>query len=579
MKDRLEWNLRDLYKSIDDPALEKDISKIERAYKRFASDYKDLNLASVNNLLKALVSYEKLYLLPKPLSYLFLLKSINTDNKKIDARIAALHERLVNASNQALFFELNLSRLSKEEQEKLLSTKKLEEYHYFLSRIFLSSKHLLSEKEEALFRILDLPSESMWIDLTERLVNSEVVDFNGNKIPLSEASNRISSLNTKDRRSLHKEIMEKLGTHSDVAEAEMNAVLTKKKISDSLRGYKKPYSETLLDFETTEKELKALRTAVGENITISQEFYDLKKNMLRLKQMTYADRNAEIGKINTTFDFKESREILGEVFSSLHPRFGEILDSMLRGGKIDVFPRRGKTSGAFCYGTTEFPTFVLLNHVDTYDSLSTFAHEMGHAIHSELSKEQRPLYERYSTATAEFASTLFEDLIFNAIFERLSKAEQRVLLHNRINRDISTIFRQMAFFEFEVELHEELRSSGYVPKEKIIELLNKHTGLYLGPAVEMSDIDGNFFVTLSHIRRFFYVYSYAYGSTMSRTVSERIKEDPDSIGQVIDLLSSGGSKSPKELFAAVGINTEKKQTYEIGLRSIKNDIDWLKDFR
>lgn len=576
MKEKNEWNLKDLYKSIDDPELEKDVAKIERAYRRFAKNYKDAKVSSPGVLFKAIEDYEKLYSLPKPLSYLFLLKSLRTDDKNIDARIAKFHERIINASNQILFFELDLARLPKEDQDKLLGSKKLEKYKYFLTRIFDRAEYLLSEKEEALFRKLDLPSEGMWTDLTERLINSEVIEFEGIDIPLSEAINRIPNMKTKDRRSLHVEVMKRLSEHADVAEAEMNALLTKKKISDSIRGYKKPYSETLLDFETTEKELKALRVAVGENITVSQEFYDLKRGLLRLKNMTYADRNAEIGKVGHTFDFNDSVRILKEVFSSFHPRFSEILDQMLSRGRVDAFPRRGKVSGAFCYGTTDFPTFVLLNHVDTYDSLSTFAHEMGHAVHTELSKEQRPLYQRYSTAAAEFASTLFEDLIFDVIIERMKRSEQKVLLHNRINRDISTIFRQMAFFEFEVDLHDEVREYGYVTKERIAELLNKHTSLYMGPAVEMTELDGNFFVHLSHIRRCFYVYSYAYGSIMSRAVSRRIKHDPQAIEGVLDLLSSGGSMSPRDLFGRLGINTERKQTYADGIESIKVDIDKLR---
>lgn len=577
MKEKIEWDLSDIYESISDPNLEKDVQKIERAYKRFARNYREIDFSSVKNLEKALDDYEKLYQLPKPLSYLFLLKSLNSEDKNIDAKIAELHEKLVRASNLVLFFELNLAKLDKDLQQKLLNAKSLEKYGYFLEKIFANAKHQLSEKEEALFRSLDLPSEGMWIDLTERLLNSQEVEFQNEKLPLSAAMNKVSSLNTKDRRALHSIVMQNLGKNADVAEAEMNAILTKKKISDSMRGFKKSYSETLLAFETTEKELNALRSAVSENLQVSHDFFAVKKDLLRLKQLTYADRNAEVGKIKSSFGFAETRSLVEEVFAELDPRFAEILQKMLTEGRIDVLPRRGKTSGAFCYGSSEFPTFVLLNHVDTFDSLSTFAHEMGHAIHTELAKDEAPIYQRYSTAVAEFASTLFEDFIFDTVFEKMSKSEQKVLLHNRINRDISTIFRQMAFFEFEVELHAEVSERGYVPKERIAELLNKHTSLYLGEAVEMNVDDGNFFVTLSHIRRFFYVYSYAYGSIMSRTVSKMIREDSDQMEKVITLLSRGGAKSPRDLFREIGINTERKQTYEKGIESIKEDIERLKN--
>ncbi|MEX0933115.1 MAG: M3 family metallopeptidase, partial [Candidatus Paceibacterota bacterium] len=229
-----------------------------------------------------------------------------------------------------------------------------------------------------------------------------------------------------------------------------------------------------------------------------------------------------------------------------------------------------------CSGTIEFPTFVLLNHVDTLDSLSTLAHEMGHAIHTELAKSNRPLYQGYSTVTAEFASTFFEEILFNELTPTLSLREQKILLHNRINRDISTIFRQMAFFEFEYALHSEVRKQGYVPKERIAELLNEKTRSYLGEAVTLEADDGYFFVPLSHIRRFFYVYSYAYGGLLSRLISKRAIDRPELFEQVTELLSRGASASPRDLFKKIGVNTEKKETFKEALAVIQADFEHLK---
>ncbi|MDZ7726334.1 MAG: M3 family metallopeptidase [Candidatus Campbellbacteria bacterium] len=576
MKNNTEWDLSAIYSSIDDPNIEKDVRKIEREYKKFADTYKKKNVSSVTVLEKALKDLEKLYTLPKPIAYLFLKKSVTTNDKRIDAKIAQLHQRIVSAHNSVLFFEIKLAQITKKQQKELLGSSSLKEYRYFLKKIFNASKHILNEKEEALLNSLSLPSEEMWIDLTERLVNNDEVEFENNKVPISEAMNRVAGLRTKKRRSLHSLIMKKLGEHSEVAEAEINAIYTKKKITDSKRGYRIPHQETLIDFETTDKELQLLREAVLENIKVSHDFYDVKRQLLGLKYLTYADRNAEIGGLKTTFSFDESVEILRDVFAKIHPRSLHIFDRMLSDGRIDVFPRRNKTAGGFCFGTTEFPTFVLLNHVNTFDSLLTLAHEMGHAIHTEMAKDARPLYQNYSTAVAEFASKFFENIVFEEVLKLVSKKEQKVLLHNRINQDISTIFRQMACFEFESSLHSEIRQNGYVAKDQIVEILNKKMRSYLGPSVRMSAEDGNFFVAWSHIRRYFYVYSYAYGGILSRVMYQNSIENPKVLEKMFKLLASGGSRSPKDLFKQAGINTEDKSTYKTGIESIKADIKKLK---
>jgi len=576
---KTEWNLKKQYRGLNDLALEKDIQKIERAYKVFEKKYRGITsyLEKAHALKITIEEYEKLYVLPKPLSYLFLVKAIDINNKTIDAKIANTQQRIVRAANSVTFFRLNLGQIPKKKQKFFLENTELIPYNYFLTQAFEAGKHELSEQETTLLNELSLPAGEMWVDLTERLQGERTIEFQGKEIPLSAAQGLLSTLNKKERSLLWSKIRSEFKADASAAEAELNALYTTKAIVDRRRNYKEPYEETLTDFETTKKELNALRLAVKENLSLSREFYEYKRDTLRLKTLTYADRNVAHGSLNTTFSFKESIEILRNVLKKSHPLFLQIFDEMLREQRIDVYPRKGKMSGAFCSGNVEFPTFVLLNHVNTLDSLSTLAHEVGHAIHTELAKGNSPLYQGYSTATAEFASTFFEELLFSELAPSLSTREQKILLHNRVNRDISTIFRQMAFFEFEYALHSEVRIKGYVPKERIAELLNQKSSEYLGQAVVLEKDDGYFFVPLSHIRRFFYVYSYAYGGLLSRLVSKRALEKPELFEKVTELLSSGSFSAPKNLFKGIGMNTEKKETFTDALAIVRADFEHLKD--
>jgi len=221
------------------------------------------------------------------------------------------------------------------------------------------------------------------------------------------------------------------------------------------------------------------------------------------------------------------------------------------------------------------PTFVLLNYTNTFDQVMTFAHEMGHAIHTEFSKSQSAIYRDYTISTAEVASTLFESFVFDAVFETLSKEEKVIALHKKINDDINTIFRQIACFNFENELHETIRERGGMSKIEIRTLMNKHMSAYLGPSVLMREIDGNFFVSWSHIRRFFYVYSYAFGQLISKALYEKYKEDKTYLIKIKQFLEAGGSDSPENIFKAIGIDVSKPGFWEKGLESIERDIEKL----
>ena len=98
---------------------------------------------------------------------------------------------------------------------------------------------------------------------------------------------------------------------------------------------------------------------------------------------------------------------------------------------------------------------------------------------------------------------------------------------------------------------------------------------YLGDAVEVTDDDGYFFVNWSHIRRFFYVYSYAYGQIISKALFANWKKDPAYSKKIEQFLKAGRSMSPEDIFKSIGIDISKPEFFEAGLKSIEEDIKKL----
>jgi len=356
----------------------------------------------------------------------------------------------------------------------------------------------------------------------------------------------------------------------------VNAIVLNKKINDELRGYEKPYSATVLGYQNQEKTVEALVEAVNAHQSISHRFYKLKAEMLGLTHLEYADRNASIGKNKKKITFNDAVSVVRKSFKRIDPEYEEILNRFLEKGQIDVYPKLGKTGGAYCSGNINAPTLVLLNQVDTLDSLMTLSHEMGHAIHTELSKEaQPPLYKHYTISAAEVASTLFEQFVFDDIFETLSEKEKFVALHNQVSDDIQTIFRQIACFNFELELHTTIRAKGSLPKEEIALLMNKHMKAYLGPAFKLTDLDGYFFVWWSHIRNFFYVYSYALGKLTSKALYRKYKADPKFASQIKQFLKAGGSASPEDIFRSIGVDITTPEFFKEGLAEVEANLTQL----
>jgi oligoendopeptidase F len=275
--------------------------------------------------------------------------------------------------------------------------------------------------------------------------------------------------------------------------------------------------------------------------------------------------------VSGTYSFEKGVTLVKKVFKNLDPQFEFFLDQFLENGQIDVFSQKGKRSGAFCvYWLKTAPTYVMLNYTDTLRDVTTLAHEMGHAINNELIREkQHALYFGTPTSTAEVASTFMEDFVLEELLKTASDEEKLSLLMTKLNEDISAVFRQVACFRFEQELHKTYREKGYVSYEEIGQIFQKHMKEYMGPSVEQSEGSENWWVYWNHIRMFFYVYSYAGGLLISKAMQHGVRKDHAFIEKVKEFLAAGLSESPKDIFMKMNIDITKKAFWNSGLDEIE----------
>ncbi len=558
-KYKTTWDLTLLYKNPKDPQIEKDVILIEKSFELFEKKYKNgAFIKTPQSLLKAFKEIEPLMHLAqtgRPFVYYYFLTEINTEDTVVRAQLTKLEQRLTVASNKIMFFDLMVAKIPKKEQKKFLTYSGLSPYKYLLEKTFETAKYNLSEKEEQLENILSQPAVSMWTEGNEKLLNRQTVLYKGSLIPLSKAESMLSSLPDKERQTLYKQMITAYKHCEHFAEAEINAIYTYKKLMDEKRGLAHSYTAAFLAHEIDEVSAFVLIDLVKKHNSISKRFYKLHAKLLGKEKLSYADRAVNIGSIKRQFTFDQTIELVGKAFNLVDKKYADLLYDFLKNGQIDVFPRKGKRGGGYCASTHNNPTFILLNHTNDLRSVETLAHEMGHAIHSHLSKKQPAHYENYSMSTAEVASIFFEQIFYDAVLPTLSEKEQVAMLHNRISRDITSLFRQIACFNFEKELHEAVYKNGRVASSEISEMLAKNLKSYLGDSVDIKNDDGLGYVGWPHIRDFFYVFSYAYGLLVSKSLFEKWKDDHSYIKQIETFLSAGSSMSPKDIFKRIGINT------------------------
>ncbi|KAB2829401.1 MAG: M3 family oligoendopeptidase, partial [Candidatus Dadabacteria bacterium] len=361
-----------------------------------------------------------------------------------------------------------------------------------------------------------------------------------------------------------------LQRHAEVAEAELNAILANKKTDDEIRRMSRPDLGRHLSDDLDSGTVDALIRAVSGRFDLPAAYYRLKAGLLGVPRLKYHERNVEYGTVGKRYPFTLSIRLIRRVFDRLDPEFSSILEEFLRKGRFDVFPRKGKTSGAFCiHHLPSQPTYILLNHTNTLQDVLTLAHELGHGINNELMrKKQNALNFGSPLSTAEVASTFVEDFVLQELLRGADGETRLSVMAGKLNDDVSTIFRQAACYRFEQELHQTFRAKGYLSREDIGSLFRQHMASYMGNAVEQSPGSENWWIYWGHIRHFFYVYSYASGLLISKALQRSVKEDPRFMSAVKEFLAAGLSDSPGNIFKGLGIDITDENFWHRGIDEI-----------
>lgn len=577
---KTDWNLELLFKNEKEiKTLREEVEKATEGFVKKWSTREDY-LQKPEVLKEALDEYNDYATnygaATKEIYYYHLKEALNQSDPAIKAKVNQTQEFSIKLANQIQFFPLKVAKIDKKVQKKFLDHKPLTSYKHYLQRLFLEADHNLSEPEEKLINNLVPLTYSNWTRMLSGFLSKEereILDEDGKKTvkSFSEIMSLMQSTKKKVRDEAANALNSILLKHLDVAENEINAVLQNRKVFDELKHFDRPDQPRHMDDDIETSVVDTLIKSVTHSFEIARKFYTLKAKLLKVKRLAYHERNVPYGKLDKKYSYEEASDLVLKVFSNLDPEFAMIFSQFQENGQIDVYPKKGKKGGAFAtVRTLKTPTYLLLNFTNYIDDVSTLAHELGHGINNELIRaKQNELNFGTPLSTAEVASTFMEDFVLQEL-EREADDEQRLtLMMMKLNDDISTIFRQVACYNFETELHKTFREKGYLSKEEIGKIFQKHMTSYMGSAVDQPLEAQNWWVFWSHIRSFFYVYSYASGLLISKSLQASVKKDPKFIIKVKEFLSAGMSDSPKNIFAKLGIDITKKTFWDKGLSDVE----------
>jgi oligoendopeptidase F len=236
---------------------------------------------------------------------------------------------------------------------------------------------------------------------------------------------------------------------------------------------------------------------------------------------------------------------------------------------MDVFPRPRKLSGAHMAGAAyDVHPFLLINYTGNYESVSTIAHEWGHAMHTWLANRAQPFVtSRYPIFTAEIASTLNEALLLDYVLEHAKDDDEKLFyLGSALEGLRGTFYRQAMFAEFERDVHARVDRGESLTGEKLTKIYGELLKAYHGDAQGVVKIDDAYAIEWAYIPHFynaFYVYQYATSIAASSLFADAILSgEPGARERYLGLLAAGGSDYPYDLVKRAGVDLATPAPYQ-----------------
>ncbi|MBP3898004.1 MAG: oligoendopeptidase F [Mogibacterium sp.] len=564
-----KWNIDAMYS--DSSAVLEDVSKGMSHAQHLASMQGHV-MDSPASLLDALISYTEAYrAIENAYAYAHMKRDEdNTDTAgaelfgKVSMSLTALTSLTAFLDPEILAADPSLVRSYMDEEEGLGM------YRFLLTELLKQRDHTLSKEEEFIIASYGEVFRSSG-NIFTALNNADmefgtVTDEDGNAKPLTHGTfvRFLESQSETVRKEAYDKLYDKYISLNNTLTAVYSNSVRKDAVTAKLRHYSSSLDAALTSNDIPLSVYDSLIHAVHEHLPSMHRYAGIRRRMLGLETMGMHDMYVPLVRPQEAhYTYEQAAEICCKALAPMGEEYvNAFRKGVLEKRWVDRYENKGKTSGAYSYGSYDSEPYILMNFSGTLRDIFTLIHEGGHSMHSWYTRQTQPfIYGDHSIFTAEVASTVNETLLIHYLMDHAENDEMLLYLVNfYIDEFKGTLFRQTMFAEFEKLTHEYIESGGSLTPEWLNTEYGRLNSEYYGPEVTYDDKIKYEWSRIPHFYRAFYVYQYATGYSAANAIAERIlTEGPSARDEYISFLRSGSSGTPIDLLklAGVDMSTEK----------------------
>ena len=589
--DRYKWNLSDMYPNLAD--WQADLKNVESSINDFTS-FKGKLGENSQNLLNALNSYFGLLkTFYKAGTYASNLSNEDVRISEYQALLQQLSAVGTKFGESASFFEPEILSIPKETIEKFFKEKpELNIYSIYIDNIQRLRPHKLSEAEEKILASFGLIAENQntvySIFADGEKPNPKITLSDGSEVELSPAVyTGVRSLENRDDRSrIFESFFNSYGNFKNTLGANLVGKVKKDWVYAKNRNYTTTLESALNGDNLPPDVYTTLIEQVNKSLPTLHRFLDLKKRMLGVNELHYYDLYTPlVKKVDLKITVEEGQQVILDALKPMNAEYLATVKKSFDDRWIDFIPTEGKRSGAYSSGSAyDVHPYILMNWNDDYESVSTLAHELGHTMHSFYSNTNQPFAKAdYSTFVAEIASTTSETLLNNYMVKNAKSDEEKLfLLGSYLDLLRTTIFRQTAFAEFELEIHSRIEQGQPLTGDELCNIYYDIVKKYYGHDTGHCIVDPYIQYEWAYIPHFmgynYYVFQYATSLIYSTAFAEKIiNEGSPAVDNYYKILKGGGSKYAVELIKDAGLDPLSSEPFELTMKKMNKVMDEIEE--
>jgi oligoendopeptidase F len=569
------WNLKDLVPDRNKlpqmlKLLETRLKRVERHKKFFKPT---MPTKWFKTLIDDLESYDKLA--GTLGQYAYLCFSQDTKNKEAITFRSKIQKIGSEHSNRLLWFKLEFVKFPKQHTKRLI--KAVPKADYFLKMVLKEKDFVLSDKEEKIITMKDATGASKLDNIYNLLTSDFLYDFEGKKITQEELVTKVHNSSAVVRKKAYTALFVPYKKFENILGEIYTATITDwYKENVEVRGYKTPITVRNKDNDIDDKAIKTLMRVAEKNQKVFHQYFKLKAKAIGTKKLSRFDLYAPLEKTKETISYPDATELVLKAFKGFSSEFYELAKSMFTQKHVHSLVYKGKMGGAYNYGVDpEYKPYVMLTYTGDARSVSTLAHELGHAIHFMLSSKKNSIFHVGSALPIAETASIFSELLLAEALKQEKPHLRRSLLFDQLDNAYASISRQLHFIAFEIKAHDAARD--HVSTEWLHATYYKMLQQHFGSGVVVPEAFKHEWSYIPHIFHTpFYCYAYGFGNLLSFAAYAQYKDQGSSYSKnVIRMLSDGGSKSPRVLVKELGFDIASARFWQKGFDVIKDMVKEL----